>query len=628
MKTTATILLVLAFANSISQGFKEKELKTTITEVTVFLNSAQIFETGSVPVPTGRTMLRVKNLSPYLDEKSIQVKADGDFTILSVNHKLNYLAELKKDSKIDSLKKISEYNLLKIAEDNGKLEVLKEKQSLLDQNKKLGGLSSSLMIADLRQALELYDTELSKIKQEELRLTESQSKKLEVQKKIEQQLKEVNDQKFLPSSEIEIQVSADVPVNGRFQITYLTTNAGWFPKYDVRVKNINSPLELTYKAEVYQNTGVDWKNVKLRFSNGDPRQSGVIPELQTWNLSYARYTSFEKTMYGVSVSSVKNSRGKVVDENGDPLPGVNVIAKGTTIGTVTDAGGNYDITLPNDASQLVFSFIGMQTAEMTAGSEMIVKLKSDVAQLSEVTVAGFGGSDFLSGSAQGVRIRGMSSIKSNYATRPVMTTLIENQTTVEFAVEIPYTLKSNGEKLMVELKKYNIEANYQYYAIPKLDKDAFLVAHMTNWDQYNLLEAEANLYFEDAFIGRTILEARSLKDTLTLSLGRDKNIVIGRTKIEQFSKRKMMAGNGHETRGFKTIVRNKKSQPIKLTVFDQLPVSIMNDINVTPTELSNGTLDDKTGKVVWELHLEPQQQTELLLQYEVKYPKKERVLLE
>ena len=209
-----------------------------------------------------------------------------------------------------------------------------------------------------------------------------------------------------------------------------------------------------------------------------------------------------------------------------------------------------------------------------------------------------------------------------------MTTVIENQTTVEFAVEIPYTIKSNGEKLMVELKKYNIDANYQYYAIPKLDKDAFLVAQMTDWDQYNLLEAEVNLYFEDAFIGRTILEARSLKDTLTLSLGRDKNIVIGRSKIEQFSKRKAMAGSGHETRGFKTVIRNKKSQPIKLTVFDQIPVSIMNDINVTPTELTNGTLDEKTGKVVWELHLEPQQQKELLLQYEVKYPKRERVLLE
>jgi len=95
-----------------------------------------------------------------------------------------------------------------------------------------------------------------------------ESKKLDGQKKIEQQLKEVNDQKFLPSSEIEIQVSSDTPVNTRFHITYLTTNAGWFPKYDARVKNIKSPLELTYKAEVHQNTGVDWKNVKLRFSNG------------------------------------------------------------------------------------------------------------------------------------------------------------------------------------------------------------------------------------------------------------------------------------------------------------------------------------------------------------------------
>jgi hypothetical protein len=119
-----------------------------------------------------------------------------------------------------------------------------------------------------------------------------------------------------------------------------------------------------------------------------------------------------------------------------------------------------------------------------------------------------------------------------------------------------------------------------------------------------------------------------LVDTLTISLGRDKNIVIGREKNEQFSKKRSIGANMVETRGFKIIARNKKSQPIKLTIFDQIPVSVVSDIVISAEELDKGKLDADSGKVTWELTLEAQQQRDIQLQYEVKYPRRERVLLE
>lgn len=72
-------------------------------------------------------MLQVKGLSPFLDEKSLQVKATGAFTILGVNHRLNYLQKLKRDAKIDSLSKIMEAIEQLIARENARLEVLREK---------------------------------------------------------------------------------------------------------------------------------------------------------------------------------------------------------------------------------------------------------------------------------------------------------------------------------------------------------------------------------------------------------------------------------------------------------------------------------------------------------------------
>jgi len=85
-------------------------------------------------------------------------------------------------------------------------------------------------------------------------------------------------------------------------------------------------------------------------------------------------------------------QGKVVSaEDGTPLPGVNIIVKGTTTGTVTDMQGNYQLTSNSRDLTLVYSFIGMQTQEVKAKdqSELTVKLKSDQSQLSEVVVTGY-----------------------------------------------------------------------------------------------------------------------------------------------------------------------------------------------------------------------------------------------
>ena len=99
-------------------------------------------------------------------------------------------------------------------------------------------------------------------------------------------------------------------------------------------------------------------------------------------------------------------------------------------------------------------------------------------------------------------------------------------------------------------------------------------------------------------------------------------------RINKFSRKRTIGSNVVETRGFKIIAKNKKSKPIKLTVFDQIPLPVISDIIVSPLELTKGQLEVKTGKVTWELIIDAQQQREINLQYEVKYPKKEKVILE
>lgn len=624
------LLLVLLVCPAMGQDIPVKEMQTEIKEVTVFMNGAQVFRNGTVNLSKGESVIKVQKLSAYLDGKSIQIKGDGDFTILSVNHSKEFSEELKNNKSIDSLRKLITIAGEKISQNNALLSVLKDKQEVLDTNIELNKEQGSGSVENLKLAVNYFEGEYRKIRLSELDL-KKENGELEVRKeKLNDQIKEI--EKITPelSSQIAIKVKSERGGRISLNINYLVSGASWFPKYDVRVKSIEDPVSLTYKAEISQNTGVDWNNVKLRFSNATPTQSGILPKLTTWYLNYPRYTPKPGDIAQLGLSNGTVSGIVTSAEDGMALPGVNVVVKGTTIGTVTNVDGKYTLTLPTDAEKLVFSFVGMVTKEAEIkGSEINIAMQTDVTQLSEVAVLGYGISEIdkaLSGRTPGVRIRGNSSLSLRQGTLSV--TSIENQTTFEFEIAEPYTIKSGDDKIMIAMKEISIPALYEYFAAPKLDKDAFLVAKIPEWDQYHLLEGETNLFFEDAFVGRTILNAKSLDDTLDISLGRDKNILITRTLEDKFSKRRVLGANRVESRGFKVMIRNKKSSAINISIIDQIPVSAHSDINVIPLELSNGDLDKDSGLITWELKLEPGSQKEFLLKYEVKCPKTERLVLE
>lgn len=95
--------------------------------------------------------------------------------------------------------------------------------------------------------------------------------------------------------------------------------------------------------------------------------------------------------YGHAAAQVTLS-GKVIAENDDPLPGVNVIVKGTTQGTTTDADGTFRIQVPDAASVVAFSFVGYLTEEVTVGTRTTidVRMTPDISTLQEVVVIGYG----------------------------------------------------------------------------------------------------------------------------------------------------------------------------------------------------------------------------------------------
>ena len=198
----------------------------------------------------------------------------------------------------------------------------------------------------------------------------------------------------------------------------------------------------------------------------------------------------------------------------------------------------------------------------------------------------------------------------------------------EFEIKQPLTLPDGGKTTTTEIARYELPATYEYRGIPKIDKEAFLVADATDWTKLNLLEGEANVYFDNSFVGKSIIDPSVASDTLHFSLGRDQGIRIQRTKVNERSTRRFLGSNQEQTMTWRITARNTRSEQVALVVYDQTPISRNSDITVTVEELSGGLRDDKTGKVSWALQLQPGEQRELLLQYKVKYPKSRRLNIE
>lgn len=197
----------------------------------------------------------------------------------------------------------------------------------------------------------------------------------------------------------------------------------------------------------------------------------------------------------------------------------------------------------------------------------------------------------------------------------------ENALSTEFEIGIPYSVPSDGKQYALDVQNYSVAASYNYYAIPKLDKDAFLAAGITGWQEYNLLPGTANIYFEGGYVGESYINPVSTEDTLHLSLGRDKKIIITREKLKEFSSIQLLGGNRTRTLSYEITIRNTRKDSVQVNLEDQLPISQDKEIEVKMIEISGAAYNAENGKLTWNLSLAPNETLKKRLTFSVKHPK-------
>ena len=512
-----------------------KPVDSKITDVTVFLNRAQVTREVKTHVDAGRTNLVITSLTSQLDPESIQLSAKGNFIIMGVSHQQNYLSDVNPPLKLKVLRDSLSYYQKMITLQQSQKEILNKEEQMVLSNQKIGGANQNLTVAELKSMADFFRIRLGEIVTSRMKYDETIGRLNERIIRLQSQVNEQTDLYSKNTSEIVVSISAQSATTVDMDLQYIVSNAGWNAVYDLRAINTKSPIQLSYKANVFQRTGEEWNNVKLTLSTANPSLGGLKPELLAW------YLDFPQPVY-----SPRDKKAK---------------------------------------------YPAFRSAPAAAGM-----MKEEVA-------ADYDEAETL----------------ANY------TTTVQTSLNTEFVIALPYTVNSSNKPTLVDIRQHELKADYQYAVAPKLESDAFLLARVFGWEEFNLLPGEANVFFEGTFVAKTVIDPNNIKDTLSVSLGRDKRIVVKREKLKDFSSRKAIGTNQRDSYAYEISVRNTKNELIKITVEDQVPVSQNSQIEVTLTDAGNAVQQSGTGKLTWQLSVAPGETKKVVYKFEVKYPKERTI---
>jgi len=673
------ILLALLVTTNAYCTLDTINAKSKITNVTVFFSGAQITRNADIKLSKGKHIIKIDMLPREINPQSIQVERINLCKILSVKHQLGNNTENKKsDEQIEIQKKIDEQEF-NIREIKNKQSVFDLEEKLLLDNSNLKKKDEGATLSVIKEAADFYRQRLNEIRLGKLKLNNDIKTSKDKIQELYVKLNEIISKKNKEYSMILIAIEAEKETTIDLNVKYFIESAGWKPTYDFRVDDITKPLVIVYNANVYQSTGEEWSNVNIKLSTGNPLLSGNKPELNTWYLG--RNNAYNTTTVAKGQSIFK---GRVIDKETNeaiPFASIGVMDGTKTIGMATsDIDGRFSINpLPSGTFDVKVSYIGYKpiVSRLTFNPNMVTyqdfKIEASAISLKEVVITDnkdqlvekdadyiqvVTGEELqkmpgrssesivssLSGKSAGVEVAGWNDNKVYYNTRSfnrsveavaqtISTDYISNSlksavTHLEYTIDIPYTVPSDGEEYTIMIKEVSLPVIYEYYAVPKIDNDAFLIAKIKDWTTLNLLTGKTSIYYQGTFTGESMINADNTSDTLNISLGRDRNIIVKREGNKEMSDKRIMGSNIKETIGWDITVKNNKTAGVKVVIEDQYPISEKKSIEVNLLESSNAKVDEKTGKITWDVTIEPDSKKVLTYKYIVKYPKELNLSIE
>ena len=541
MKKNIIIIFVILFSiNLAAQTAKEVKVEAKIEKVILYLDGAEIMHNQNVRLAKGRNLVVFENITPRINASSIRVTTGNNVPILAVNQKLVYQ---KKNELLPEIKRVED-SLMQLRDEADLLKdeqlALTTERDMLLKNTSIGGQNNGVSIEQLKSAAEFYRSRIFEISKRLSAIKIASLKNNERKKQLTLRKTKLSTKINYQRSIVSVLLDTENGGNQNIQLRYLLATAGWSPTYDISVEEINKEVELIYRANVFNNTGIDWENMDVTLSTANPWQSATKPDMKPW------YLNFGSLNFKKSYSSTNRQNSNQLDlqsnqgytQNGFVLDD-NLYQ--TTVGGVIPSGAYEEI---------------------------------DVTDLNAV-----------------------------------------------FELSTNYSIPADNKPYIVDVTKHNLPAVFKHYSIPKVDRDAFLLAKITGWEDLNLVEGEANIYFGGTYVGKSYIQTRNVKDTLDISFGRDKKVLVTRTKLKKYSSTKLIGSKRKEILAYRMIIKNNRKQPIEIEMKDQIPVSQDSEIEVEKMDISNGIFIETTGEIRWKFRIESGQSKTIDLTFSVKYPK-------
>lgn len=534
-------------------------VKSSISEVTVFSQGAQLYHTASYNIKPGITEIHIEGISAFIDAKSIQLQATGNSVILDTRYRLFYpqpetkkndanVSKSKRDLELiqDSIEWIT-YDITELEDE---INVLTAAKNIIMNNGAVRGngkVNDSINL--LKQTVEYYSTKMNEINKRILSLEKKKKEKAKIKQRLNQRYNELltyinqnsnsnQTQQGIP--QIIVTLSTSENTTGKIYLSYLVSSAGWTPIYDIRSDSKSGKISLTYKAQVFQSSGLDWENIKLNISTNNPFVNKTKPTLNPWYVDYLSY-QYKNELQEVMIKGVRQ---------------------------VPQAAYNQGFFMKDKVEDL--------PAAMDADQ---------------------------------------------------FTQVVHQLISAEFKIDLPYSIKSNNEKVMVLIKKQELNTNFKYFTVPKLDPGVYLVAQMTKMDELQLVPANANIFFDGSYIGETYIDPTNIDDTLNLSLGKDPNIITKRNLLKQKSKDKIVQDKRERTFMYQIEIQNNKSSEIQVVIQDQIPITTQSEIHIELTEKSNAKEIPGNGILEWEYTMKPGENRKMEFGFKIKHPKDQQTNL-
>lgn len=299
----------------------------------MYFTGAQIYYSENVTIPIGTTEFAFQGVSPFIDPATIITSGKGDFTILDAQFNTRYPENIEtkpdnplllKYKKAIKTKQDSVYELyyqLMLIQAN-KEELIVEK-GFLQSNPIIRGTSKRDSLVLMKDAIEYYRQRQGNIDAEWVKLTREQDKLTAIKTQLETGIAEINElinkvnqgapvDNAQPIYEILITVSADVATVASIQFNYYTASASWAPEYDLKATSTDNSLTLIQKAKLIQNTAVDWKDVKLTLSTGNPSLRNTRPTLNplfVQLINYMREETLSKNLTSLNEIATTTTGG-------------------------------------------------------------------------------------------------------------------------------------------------------------------------------------------------------------------------------------------------------------------------------------------------------------------------------